>query len=132
MRKAFSEEKNVKKIFMLVCILAALGCLAAPVRVAADASANPNPALNEPASDQQPLLGLKQFYVVVENLDQAARDGGLDRDSIKSWIELHLRAQGLPVVTDRPFDADDKDQSRAYLYVNVCVVKGAATSRARL
>jgi hypothetical protein len=51
-------------------------------------------------TERESLRGIKQFYVVVENLDSAAVDDGLNEDQMKVAVELRLRKAGLQLVED--------------------------------
>ena len=69
------------------------------------------------------LKGLKGGGVLVENLGKDAEDVGLTKDRLQTAIELALRRNGVPVLTQEERRAT---RGLPYLYVNVQVTREGA------
>jgi hypothetical protein len=69
--------------------------------------------------ERKTLAGLDGFDVVVENLDDGATAAGLDRDRLKTTVELKLRQTGIRVLTEEESIKSDRG---AYLYVRPGVI----------
>ena len=78
-----------------------------------------NPALAaDSALDRKSLQGVKQFYVIVEELESAATDDGLTKDQIKVDVELRLRKAGIQLTEDHAAGGF------RYLYIQASLIKG--------
>lgn len=72
------------------------------------------------SSSKEVLSGLPGVYVLVEHLQDNAKDFGLSADSFKTEVELRLRSLGITVLS--PTDRISTTGSPR-LYINVNTVK---------
>ena len=61
-----------------------------------------------------PLKGIDTIFVLIETLDEDAREAGVNVERLKTVVELRLRREGIVV-------AEELDGTIPYLYVNISV-----------
>lgn len=65
---------------------------------------------------RKPLVGLKSFRVIIEDLDRDAISDGLTLQQLRTDAELRLRKAGITV--------KDEGGDAPYLYINLNAMKG--------
>ena len=76
-------------------------------------------------NDRRSLKGLKALNVAVEDLKPEVEQGGLNKTSIQSDVELKLRQAGIAVLTKAEMRATP---GAPYLYINVSTHSGSLYS----
>ncbi|MFH1902862.1 MAG: hypothetical protein ABIK20_02245 [Candidatus Omnitrophota bacterium] len=79
-----------------------------------------HPLFTDAAENRIPFHGLKEVAVFVENIDPEAIKDGLNKEQIKTDVELRLREAGIKVV---PVEKCLNLPTSPYLYVIVNTVK---------
>ena len=66
--------------------------------------------------ERESLAGLDGLHVFVEDLRQAAQEGGLKQDALRTYLEMRLRQARIPVLSKDEWLASER---RPYLYLTV-------------
>ncbi len=72
---------------------------------------------------RESLAGLEGLKVVVEDLPQRTRQGGLTEDVLRPYLEMRLRQARIPVLSRDEWMASER---QPYLYLNVIAIRTAA------
>ena len=74
------------------------------------------------AQDPDGLKGINTVYVIIEDVPEAAKKLGLNKESIQTGVELKLLLAGMSVAT---LEDGHKLPGRPHIYVRVTLTKGA-------
>ena len=68
------------------------------------------------ATERESLAGLDGLYVLVENLNSEALEGGLTREALQTYLEMRLRQARIPILSEGEAVANRR-APRVYLNV---------------